>query len=90
MFIIIQVVLGIGESVGSPAFDSIFAKHLDKGAEINEYSTWKLVQNFSLAVASLIGGFIVYFLNFNVLFILMAVLGTFSTIIVLMQPRKLL
>jgi len=90
MFIFIQVILGIGEAVGSPAFDSIFAKHLDKGAEINEYSTWKLVQNFSLAVASLIGGFIVYFLNFNVLFVLMALLGLFSTVIVLSQPRKLL
>lgn len=90
MFLLIQVLLGIGEAIGSPAFDSIFAKHLRKGKEVREYSNWKLVQNFSLAIASLIGGFVVYFLSFRVLFILMAILGTLSAVIVFIQPRRLL
>lgn len=90
IFCIVQVILGIGEAVGSPGFDSIFATHLDKGHEINEYSNWKLVQNFSLAIASLIGGLVVQFASFQVLFFLMAVLAILASIIVLVQPRKLM
>lgn len=90
IFFLIQIILGIGEAVGSPAFDSIFAKHLNRGSEINNYATWKLVQNFALAIASLIGGFIVFYTNFSILFLIMAILSVFSSIIVLLQPRKLL
>jgi len=89
-FICIQVLLGIGEAVGSPAFDAMLATHLQKGAEINDYSTWKLVQNLSLAIASLIGGFVVYFTGFNLLFIIMALLGLLAAVIVFVQPRRLL
>jgi MFS family permease len=90
MFFAIQIILGIGEAIGSPAFDAIFAKHLKKGAEIGEYSSWKILQNFALAIGSLVGGIVVFYLNFNVLFILMAILGIISSVIVLMQRRELL
>ena len=35
MFIFVQILIGIGEAVGSPAFDSILTNYLKKGAEIN-------------------------------------------------------
>lgn len=89
-FILIQVLLGIGEAVGSPAFDAMLASHLQKGGEINDYSRWKLVQNLSLAIASLIGGFVVFYTSFNLLFVIMAILGLLATAIVFIQPRKLL
>ena len=40
--LVAQFLLGIGEAVGTPAFDVIFAEHLDKGKHINEYSDGKL------------------------------------------------
>jgi MFS family permease len=90
MFLSIQILLGLGDAIGSPAFDSILSKHIDCGAEISEFSTWKLVMSFSVAIATLVGGFIVYYLSFNVLFVLMALLGTIAVLIVYFQPRKLL
>jgi len=90
LFLFIQVMLGLGDAIGSPAFDSIFATHLDKGAEVNEYSTWKMVLNFSLAIASLVGGLIVYYYSFELLFAIMAIFGIISSLIVFIQPRKLL
>ena len=90
MFIIVQIILGIGDAFGSPAFDSIFAEHLDRGREIYNYSSWKVIQNFLLAVASLIGGIVVYYINFDFLFFIMACLALLSAVIVYLQPRKLL
>lgn len=90
MFIGIQVFLGIGDALGSPAFDALFARHTSTERQIKEYSNWKIVQSFSIAFASLIGGFIVYFLSFEVLFLLMAVLAGVSVIVILFQPRELL
>ncbi len=90
MFILIQIILGLGDAIGSPAFDSIFAKHLNKGNEVHDYSSWKLVQNMSLAIASLLGGIIVYYISFEALFVAMALLGCISSLIVYFQPRDLL
>jgi MFS family permease len=90
MFFAIQMLLGIGQAIGSPAFDAIFAIKLDKGFEINRYAKWQIIQNLSIAIASLIGGLIVNYLGFNILFMAMASLGIISIIIILIQPRKLL
>jgi predicted MFS family arabinose efflux permease len=90
LFLFVQVMLGLGDAMGSPAFDSIFATHIDKGSEVNEYSTWKLVLSFSMAIASLLGGLIVYYYSFELLFVIMALLGVVSSLVVLLQPRKLL
>ena len=40
--ILVQIVIGIGEGLGTPAFDVIFAEHLDRGKHVREYSTWKI------------------------------------------------
>lgn len=90
LFIFIQVLLGIGEAIGSPAFDAIFAEHLDKGKQVREYAIWKIVINLSIAAASLIGSVIVYYLSFQALFAIMAFMAMISIIILLRQPKTLL
>lgn len=89
MLIGIQILLGLGESLGSPAFNAIFAKHLEKGQAIREYSDWSLIANLSGAVGVLAGGAIVSFYGFPALFFLMALLSCIPFFGVLMQPRKL-
>ncbi len=88
--IIIQILIGLGEALGSPSFDAIFAEHLDKGMQIREYSTWKLIVNASNALAAILGGIIVYFFGFSFLFIIMSVLAIISFLGVLLQPRDVL
>jgi len=88
--ILIQFFLGIGEALGSPSFDAIFAQHLDKGMQIKEYSSWKLIVNGATAVATIIGGLIVVTFGFNVLFIVMSFFALIAFFGVLIQPREIL
>ena len=76
--IIIQFFLGIGEAVGSPAFDAIVAEHLDTNRHLMDYSDWKVIHNGVLAVATIAGGLIVYYLGFRYLFSAMSFLAIVS------------
>lgn len=85
-----QFILGIGEALGTPAFDAIFAEHLDRGKHIFEYSEWKVVSNIILAVGTLLGGLIADRFGFKPLFLLMAILAMISCVGIWLKPRKLL
>jgi len=90
ILLIAQFLLGIGEATGTPAYDALFAEHLDGGKHIYEYSEWKIVSNIVLALGTLLGGFIVEKYGFNPLFVFMSILATLSFIGVYLKPRKLL
>jgi len=89
-FVFLQVLLGLGEALGTPAFDSIFAEHLDSDKHIKEYSDWKLIVNGTTAVGTIIGGLVVATFGFGLLFAAMSGLAAVSFLGVLIQPRKLL
>ena len=89
-FVFLQVLLGLGEALGTPAFDSIFAEHLDGGEHIKEYAGWKLIVNGATAIGTIIGGLVVTTLGFSWLFAAMSGLAIVSFWGVLIQPRKLL
>lgn len=88
--VLVQVLLGLGESVGTPAFNAIFAEHLDKSKYIKEYSGWSLIANISSATGILAGGIIVNKFGFEALFVLMSVLSSISFFGILLKSRKLL
>lgn len=88
--IIAQIVIGIGEAVGSPAYDSLFARHVSNASMIKDYSNWKIISNISNGIAVICGGFVVQYFGFEFLFPTMGILALVSGIIILVQPRKLL
>jgi sugar phosphate permease len=88
--IILQALLGIGEALGSPAYDAIFAEHLDKNRHVQNYTDWKLISNLVGAVAVIFGGILVNEVGFSTLFYLMGVLAFVSFIGMWIKPRKLL
>jgi len=88
--IFLQIILGLGEALGSPAFDAIFAEHLDCDKHIEEYANWKLVLNGATGIGTIIGGLIATKFGFSWLFATMSLLAVVSFIGVLLQPRKLL
>ncbi len=88
--IILQILLGIGEALGNPSFDAIFAAHLNKGKHVANYSIWKMIEKIAIASGTLVGGIIVTMLGFAPLFIIMSLMASLSFVIVLFQPRKLL
>lgn len=88
--VLVQILLGLGESVGTPAFNAIFAEHLDNNKHISEYSIWTLIFNLSSAAGILLGGIIVYQFSFKVLFLLMSGLSLIAFVGILLKPKKLL
>ena len=88
--VFLLILLGLGEALGTPAFDAIFAEHLDGGKHIKEYADWKLIVNGVTGIGTLMGGFIAAMFGFQWLFISMGVLALVSFFGVLMQPRRLL
>lgn len=88
--VVIQVMLGLGEALGTPAWNAIFAKHLDKKKEIREYSSWNIVSNLMVAGATIGGGLVVTIWGFNWLFVTMGLLALVSLVGVLMTPREVL
>jgi MFS family permease len=90
MLLALQILLGLGESLGTPAYNAIFAEHLDKNKHIKEYSTWRVISTLSRAVAVFLGGILVSYFGFDLLFFLMGSLAMVSLFGILLSPRKLL
>lgn len=86
----VQIVLGLGEALGTPSFNAIFAEHLDKNKYVNEYSRWTLISNLFAAFGMLIGGVVVDHFGFKILFILMSIISIFVFFGLLFKPRNLL
>ncbi len=88
--IMLQIVLGLGEALGTPSWNAIFANHLDEKKEIMDYSNWDIIKNLMIAVATVVGGVLVTCFGFNLLFAVMGLLAFVSFIGVLITPRKVL
>lgn len=88
--IVIQLLLGLGEALGTPAWNAIFARHLDGQREIMDYSNWNIINNLLVALATILGGVLVTYFGFSVLFVAMSMLALVSFVGVLMTPRRIL
>ncbi len=88
--ILLQVLLGLGDACGSPAFNSLIAQHLDKHQFIKEYADMNVIFNLCTALATIIGGALVTYFGFEYLFLLMAALALISFFGILLKPRRLL
>ncbi len=78
MLLVLQVVLGLGEALGSPAFDALFADKIGTDNKIRHYSRWKVISNVMTAVGTAVGGSIVAFAGFAPLFAIMSLLAIVS------------
>lgn len=88
--VFIQILLGLGEALGTPSFNAIFAEHLDKDKYVSEYSNWTLISNLFSALGIIIGGIIVSNFGFKFLFVLMSAISLIPFLGILVKPRKLL
>ena len=86
---IIQMILGIATAIGTPAYDALFSRALNKGKEAFEWGMWEFSYNISNAAAALMGSFIVFYFGFDSLFVLMAILAAIGLIIFTHLSRKI-
>lgn len=90
MLFVVQVIIGLGEAVYSPAYDSIYSKHLDGHKSGKQWGAWESMAYFIIAIGAVLGGYIVTKVGFNAMFILMALLCFASAVYILRLPRKIL
>jgi len=90
MLLIVQMLLGLGDAVGTPTFNSLIADHLDKGRHVEEYADMSILFSLSGALATIVGGAIVAQFGFETLFVIMALLSLISFFGILFKPRRLL
>lgn len=90
--LVLQALLGLGEALGSPAFDALFAERISGRPPIAAYAKWKMVSNFMTGLGTIIGGAIVSTFGFPILFLLMSMLAIISFAGILLSsfwPRQL-
>jgi len=88
--IALQIIIGLGEAVGSTGFDAIMAEHLDRSSHIRDYATWKTISNLLAALATFIGGFVVTIYGFSPMFWFMGAVALGCAVFTYLLPRKAL
>ncbi len=87
----IQILIGFGEAIYSPAFDKLYSAHLDKGKSGTQWGAWEGMNYFTAAFGALVGGLIVTRFGFDAIFIIMAALSYISaSYLFLLSPKKVL
>ncbi len=86
---VLIVWLGAGEALGTPAFNVLFARHVDKKNEISEYADWHVVQNLIMALATILGGLFVSNFGFTGIFVAMSGLSFLAILVIKMTPKKI-
>ena len=87
----IQILIGLGEAIYSPAFDKLYSTHLDDNKEGTEWGAWGGMNYFTTAFGAFAGGLIVTKFGFNAIFIIMAALSYISaSYLYFLSPKKVL
>jgi MFS family permease len=86
--LLVQIIIGIGESIYSPAFDALYSKHLDSGKSASEWGAWESMNYFSITVGAIGGGLIVKYFSLDTMFLVMSLLAFTSVLYLLRLPRK--
>lgn len=86
--IVCQILIGITDGFGSPVFNELFARNLDRKKHIKEWASWQFLSGLAITVGSVISGFIVVYLGFQILFLIMAGLAFISFFIFKTGERK--
>jgi MFS family permease len=87
---IAQAILGFVKTVSAPAFDTLYARHLDKSSAGQEYGLWEASFFLTAGVGAVLGGVIVDLYDFNGLFIAMAFLAFLASAYIISLPKDLL
>ena len=87
---LVQIIIGFGEAVYSPAFDSVYTKHMGKKVTGKLWGLWEGMNYFVIAAGSVSGAFIAFNYGFNALFFIMSSISVISALYIFFLPRKIL
>lgn len=73
MLLVVQIVLGIGVAIVSPAFDAVYSHFVNSKKEASDWGAWEAMGYFVAAIGAVVGSMIVKFFGFKILFIAMSI-----------------
>lgn len=76
----VQILIGFGEAIYSPAFDRVYSVHLNVKKAGEQWGAWEAMNYFTAAIGAFVGGLIANAFGFQVLFVVMAALCFVSAI----------
>lgn len=85
---LLQVLMGIGVAIVTPAWEALYSIALDKGKESSEWGYWNAGAGIAVSIAALMGGLIVTYYGFKVLFVVMATFHLISTFVAFSLIKK--
>jgi MFS family permease len=88
---ILQIFIGIGAAILTPAWDAIFSKYEDEGKEAFEWSIWEGGVSIILGITAFLGGLIVVTFGWTLIFIIMfifEIIGAISSFRLSISPEK--
>lgn len=86
----IQVLAGFASAIYSPALNKLHDKHVKKSKIGKIKGTWEAMDYFSVSIGAIVGGILVYYGGFEMLFIVMASFCLLSAIYIYFLPRETL
>jgi len=78
---LLQIVFGLGQAIGAPAYDGLYSQLMDHGRYVSQWGVWESMTWIVTGIGAVIGGFIAAIFGFNTLFIIMAVLSGIGALI---------
>ncbi len=87
---LIQVLKAIGFGLYVPAWSSLFSHHLDKGHYSLDWSLDSTAVGYAMGVTGLLGGILVTWLGYNVLFVAVGILCFLAAALFLTLPQLVL
>jgi len=88
--LLVQILIGLGEAIYAPAFDSVYSKHLNGHRSGYQWGAWESINYFTSALGAVLGGYVAIKLGFETMFFFMSILCSVSAIYILLLPRKVL
>jgi MFS family permease len=90
MVILNQALIGIGEAIYAPAFDSVYSLHLNKKKAGRQWGAWEAMRYVTLSASALIGGVIIVQTGFHTLFFIMTLASLFNLIYLFFYGREII
>ena len=88
--LLVQVLIGFGEAVYSPAFDALYSSHLSEHKVGREWGAWESMNYFTAAGGAIFGGLIAANFGFDALFVIMALICFGSAAYIYLLPHRAL
>ena len=79
----LEFLIGIFNAAGTPAFDGLYSRALERGKEARQWGIWEMATSYAAGFAGLLSAVIIYFFSFAHLFVLMALFSFLAGIVAL-------